>query len=70
MLVRPAFSDPWPPPSRVVGTAPAPIVRAGARGDDGAGYASTLRDAGVEVQELVADPGRALPLGEIARALR
>lgn len=70
VLVRPAFSAPWPTASGVVGTAPATIIRSGARGDDGAGYASTLRDAGVEVQELVADPRRALPLGELARALR
>ncbi len=70
VLVRPAFSAPWPPSSGVVGTAPATIISTGARGDDGAAYASTLRDAGVEVLELVADPRRALPLGELGRALR
>lgn len=70
LLVRPEFSYPQPTPSRVAGTAPATIITTSARRDDGSRYASTLRDAGVEVQEVVSDPWRALPLGELARALR
>jgi hypothetical protein len=70
LLVRPEFSSPHPAPDRVAGTAPATIITTSLRRDDGSGYASTLRDAGVDVQEVVSDPWRAPPLGELARALR
>ena len=69
MLVRPAFSDLRPAPAAVAGTAPATIVTTGARQDDGHRYAARLRDAGVEVRELVGDANRSLPLGELAGAL-
>lgn len=70
VLVRPAFSDLCPAPSTVAGAAPATIVTAGPRYDDGRRYAATLRAAGVEVRELVSDAQRALPLHDLARALR
>jgi hypothetical protein len=70
VLVRPAFSDLRPAPSTVAGAAPATIVTGGARQDDGRRYAATLRNAGVEVRELVSDARRALPLHELARALQ
>ena len=70
VLVRPAFSDPCPAPAEVAGTAPATIVTTGSRRDHGRRYAAALRDAGVAVQELVSDARRALPLHEIARAVR
>lgn len=70
MLVRPAFSDLCPAPSAVAGAAPATIVIGGARRDDGRGYAAALREAGVEVRQLVSDARRALPLHELARALQ
>jgi acetyl esterase/lipase len=70
VLVRPAFSDLCPAPSAVAGAAPATIVTGGAPRDDGRGYAATLRDAGVEVRQLVNDARRALPLHELARALQ
>ena len=70
LLVRPAFSDLCPAPCAVAGAAPATIVTGGARRDDGRGYAATLRDAGVEVRQLVSDARRALPLHELARALQ
>jgi carboxylesterase type B len=70
VLVLPAFTEARLTPSHVAGTAPATIVTTGARGDDGSRYAATLRDAGVEVQELVSNARRALPLPELARALR
>lgn len=70
VLVRPAFTDLCPAPSGVAGTAPATIVTTGARQDDGRRYAATLRDAGVEVRELVSDARRALPLHELARAVQ
>jgi acetyl esterase len=70
MLVRPVFSAAYPAPSGVVGAAAATIVTSGARRDDGTRYAATLREAGVEVQELITDPPRALPMGALARALR
>jgi hypothetical protein len=70
VLVRPAFSDAYPAPSEVGGTPPATIVTTGSRRDDGSRYAATLRDAGVEVRELVSDARRALPLGELARGLQ
>jgi hypothetical protein len=70
VLVRPAFSDLRPAPSDVAGAAPATIVTGGARQDDGRRYAATLRNAGVEVRELVSDARRALPLHELARALQ
>lgn len=67
VLLRPAFSDACPVPSEVAGTPPATIVTGGSRRDDGRRYAAALRDAGVEVRELVGDAGRALPLGELVR---
>jgi acetyl esterase len=70
MLVRPAFSDLCPAPSAVAGAAPATIVTGGARRDDGRRYAAALREAGVEVRQLVSDARRALPLHELARALQ
>jgi acetyl esterase/lipase len=70
MLVRPEFSDACPVPSELAGTAPATIVTTGSRRDDGSRYAATLRDAGVEVRELVTGARRGLPLGELVRALR
>jgi hypothetical protein len=70
VLVRPAFSDLCPAPSVGAGAAPATIVTGGARQDDGRRYAAALRDAGVEVRELVSDAWRALPLHELARALQ
>jgi hypothetical protein len=70
VLVRPAFSDLCLAPSEVAGTAPATIVTTGGRQDGGRRYASTLRDAGVEVRELISDARRALPLYELARALQ
>jgi acetyl esterase/lipase len=70
VLVRPAFTEPRPTSSHVAGTAPATIVTTGARGDEGSRYATTLRDAGVEVHELVSDARRAPPLDELARAVR
>jgi len=70
VLVRPAFSDLCPPPSAVAGAAPATIVTGGARRDDGRRYAARLRNAGVEVRELVSDARRAFPLHDLARALQ
>jgi hypothetical protein len=70
VLVRPEFSDVCPAPSGVAGAPPAMIVTGGAGQDDGRRYAATLRDAGVEVRELVSDARRALPLHELARAVR
>jgi len=70
VLVRPAFSDLCPPPSAVAGAAPATIVTSGARRDDGRRYAARLRNAGVEVRELVSDARRAFPLHDLARALQ
>jgi hypothetical protein len=70
LLVRPAFSGLCPAPSAVAGAAPATIVTGGARQDDGRRYAATLRDAGVDVRELVSDARRALPLHDLARALQ
>jgi acetyl esterase/lipase len=69
VLVRPAFTQPCPVPLHLAGSAPATIVTAGRRGDDGSRYAAALRDAGVEVQELVSGAQRALPLQELARTL-
>ena len=59
-----------PAPSAVAGAAPATIVTNGTRHEVGRRYAATLREAGVEVRELVSDAQRALPLNELARALR
>ena len=70
VLVRPAFSDLCPAPSEVAGTAPATIVTTGSRSDDGRRYAAALRDAGVGVQVFVSDARRALPVHELARAVR
>jgi hypothetical protein len=70
VLVRPAFSDVCPLPPVVAGAASATIVTGAARRDDGRRYAATLRGAGVEVRELVSDARRALPLHELAQALR
>jgi acetyl esterase/lipase len=70
VLVRPAFSDSCPAPSDVAGTPPATIVTTGSRRDDGSRYAATLRDAGVDVRELISDARRALPLNELARGLQ
>ena len=78
LLVRPAFgglglapSDvAGPAPCDVAGIAPATIVTSGLRTDDGSRYAAILRRAGVTVQELVSDARRALPVQELARALR
>ena len=70
VLVRPAFSDLCPAPPTVAGAAPATIVTDGGRQDGGRRYAAALRDAGVEVRELVSDARRALPLHELARALQ
>ncbi|MGZ4344272.1 MAG: alpha/beta hydrolase [Solirubrobacteraceae bacterium] len=70
VLVRPAFSDLCPAPSAVAGAAPATIVTGGARQDDGRRYAAALRDAGIEVRQLVSDARRGIPLHELARALR
>ena len=69
VLVRPAFSDSCPVPSEVGGTPPATIVTTGSRRDDGSRYAGALRDAGVQVRELVSDARRALPVGELVRGL-
>lgn len=69
VLVRPAFSDSCPAPSHLAGTPPATIVTTGSRRDDGSRYAAKLRHAGVEVRELVSDGRRALPVGELTRAL-
>jgi acetyl esterase/lipase len=69
VLVRPAFTPPCPAPEHLAGTAPATIVTAGRRGDDGSRYAAALRGAGVEVKELVSGAQRALPLRDLARAL-
>jgi len=70
VLVRPAFSGLCPAPSTVDGAPPATIVAGGARRDDGRRYAATLRDAGIEVRELISDARRALPLHELVRAVR
>jgi hypothetical protein len=70
LLVRPAFIEPWLAPDRVAGAAPATIVTTGARRDAGRRYAATLRYAGVEVQELVSDARRAVPLDDLARTLQ
>jgi hypothetical protein len=70
VLVRPEFSDSCPEPSEVAGTPPATIVTTGSRRDAGSRYAASLRDAGVEVRELVSDARRVLPLGELVRGLR
>ncbi len=70
VLVRPAFSDSCPVPSEVADTPPATIVTTGPRRDDGSRYCATLRDAGVEVRELVTDPRQPLLLGELVRALQ
>jgi hypothetical protein len=70
VLVCPAFSDSCPVPSEVAGTPPATIVTAGSRRDDGSRYAARLREAGVEVRELVSDARRAVPLGELVRGLQ
>ncbi len=70
LLVRPAFPEDAPVPHAVAGTAPATIVTAGWRRDDGQRYAAALRDAGVEVQELAAEAGRALRIQALAGALR
>jgi acetyl esterase len=69
VLVRPGFTPPCPAPAHLVGTAPATIVTAGRRGDDGSRYAAALRDAGVEVQEVVSGAQRALPLHDLVREL-
>jgi acetyl esterase/lipase len=70
VLVRPAFGSTGDAPSDVAGLAPATIVTTGARSDDGRRYAAALRGAGVQVQELVSGARRALPLDELAGALR
>jgi hypothetical protein len=70
VLVRPAFSDACPAPAEVGGTPPATIVTTGSRRDDGSRYAATLRDAGVEVRELVSYARRAPPLSELVRGLQ
>jgi acetyl esterase/lipase len=70
VLVRPVFSVLRPAPSVVAGAAPATIVSGGAWHDEGRRYAATLREAGVDVWELVSDAQRSLPLHELARALR
>ena len=70
LLVHPALAEPELLPIDVAGTAPATILTTGALADVGSRYAATLRGGGVEVQELVFDPRRALPLHELARALR
>jgi alpha/beta hydrolase fold len=70
VLVRPEFSDSCPVPRGVAGTPPATIVTTGSRRDEGSRYAATLRDAGVEVRELVTGARRTLPLGELLRGLR
>lgn len=70
LLVRPTFARPGLVPFEVAGTAPATIVTTGLHGDDGSRYAAALRGAGVMVQELVSDARRALPVQELARALR
>jgi hypothetical protein len=70
VLVRPVFSVLRPAPSVVAGAAPATIVSGGAWHDEGHRYAARLRQAGVEVWELVSDARRAVPLNELARAVR
>lgn len=70
LLVRPAFPEDALVPRPVAGTAPATIVTGGGRRDDGPRYAAALRDAGVEVQELTVDAGRALRIQALAGALR
>jgi len=70
VLVRPAFSEQCPAPSAVDGAAPATIVTGGRRPDDGRRYAATLRNAGVDVRELVSEGRRGLPLRELARAVQ
>ncbi|MBV9806553.1 MAG: alpha/beta hydrolase fold domain-containing protein [Solirubrobacterales bacterium] len=70
VLVRPTFAGPGLVPTGVAGIAPATIVTNGLRGDDGSRFAATLRGAGVAVQELVSDARRALPVHELAAALR
>jgi hypothetical protein len=70
VLVHPVFSDSCPVPSQVAGTPTATIVTTGSRQDDGSRYAATLREANVEVRELVRNARRALPLGELVRALQ
>jgi hypothetical protein len=69
VLVRPAFAQRCPVPVHLARSAPATIVTSGRRGDDGSRYAAALRDAGVEVQELVSDARRALPFEDLARTL-
>jgi hypothetical protein len=70
MLVCPAFSDSCPAPSEVARTPPATIVTNGSHRDDGRRYAAALRDAGVEVGELVSDARGALPVCELVRGLQ
>lgn len=68
-LVLPAFTADPIARSHLAGTAPATIVTTGARQDAASRYAAALREAGVEVRELVSDARRALPLHDLARAL-
>jgi hypothetical protein len=70
LLVRPAFPPHARVPYPVAGTAPATIVTAGRRRDDGRRYAAALREAGVEVQELTDEAGRTLRIQALAGALR
>jgi len=70
LLIRPMFAGPGSVRCEIAGPAPATIVTTGLRGDDGSRYAATLRAAGVNVQELVSDARRTLPVHELARALR
>lgn len=70
VLVLPAFTSVSIAPSDLAGTAPATIVTTGGREDGARRYAAALREAGVQVRELVTDARRALPLHDLARALR
>jgi hypothetical protein len=53
VLVHPRFGRENPIPPTVAGVAPAIVVCGGDRQDDGARYAAVLRDAGVEVDEVL-----------------
>ncbi len=53
VLVHPRFGPENPIPSSVAGVAPATVVCNGDPRDDGARYAALLRDAGVDVDQVV-----------------
>lgn len=53
VLVHPRFGADNPFPSGVAGAAPAIVVCSGDPRDDGARYATLLRDAGVDVDQVV-----------------